>query len=157
MKMLRSKKALSPVIATIILIAVTVAVSLAVAAWMGALTFSFVGGSEQLTYTSYVWKTGTSGFDPKITLTVENTGSGSSTIASVAVDGNPLATTNCTINGVALTPTTLTKGSTATIVITPSKPFPGQTTTGFVSGIEYNFMVVTAKGNQFGPYVLPAP
>jgi len=156
MKILNSKRALSPVIATIILIAVTVAVSLAVAAWMGALTFSFTS-TEQLTFTSYVWTTGTSGFDPKITLTVENTGSGSSTIASVAVDGNPLATTNCTINGVALTPTTLTKGSTATIVITPSKPFPSQTTVGFVSGIEYNFMVVTAKGNQFGPYTLSAP
>jgi flagellin-like protein len=39
MKMRKSRRALSPVIATIILIAVTVAVSIAVAAWMGALTF----------------------------------------------------------------------------------------------------------------------
>lgn len=38
---LLNKKALSPVVATIILIAVTVAVSIAVAAWMGALTFQF--------------------------------------------------------------------------------------------------------------------
>ncbi|MGQ9552422.1 MAG: archaellin/type IV pilin N-terminal domain-containing protein, partial [Candidatus Bathycorpusculaceae bacterium] len=36
MKIVRSKKALSPVVASIILIAVTVAVSIAVAAWMGA-------------------------------------------------------------------------------------------------------------------------
>jgi len=33
-KLLKSKKALSPVVAAIILIAVTVAVSIAVAAWM---------------------------------------------------------------------------------------------------------------------------
>ena len=33
-KLFRSKKALSPVVAAIILIAVTVAVSIAVAAWM---------------------------------------------------------------------------------------------------------------------------
>ena len=38
----RSRKALSPVIASIILIAVTVAVSIAVAAWMGALTIRFI-------------------------------------------------------------------------------------------------------------------
>jgi flagellin-like protein len=37
MKILKSKKALSPVVASIILIAVTVAVSLAVAIWMGGL------------------------------------------------------------------------------------------------------------------------
>ena len=42
----RSKKALSPVVASIILIAVTVAVSIAVAAWMGALTVGFMGSSS---------------------------------------------------------------------------------------------------------------
>ena len=36
-KMKKNAKALSPVVASIILIAVTVAVSIAVAAWMGAL------------------------------------------------------------------------------------------------------------------------
>ena len=49
MKILKSRKALSPVVASIILIAVTVAVSIAVAAWMGALTFSFMA-TEQLSY-----------------------------------------------------------------------------------------------------------
>jgi flagellin-like protein len=152
MKMLRSKKALSPVIATIILIAVTVAVSLAVAAWMGALTFSFTS-TEQITYTSYTWTTGTSGSDPKIALTVENTGSGTLTIANVEVDG---VTANYTLTllpsgtPVAAPGTlTLTKGSSAKIVIMP--------TGGFSSGVQYNFLVVTAKGNQFGPYTLPAP
>jgi flagellin-like protein len=40
-KFKKNAKALSPVIATIILIAVTVAVSVVVAAWMGALTTIF--------------------------------------------------------------------------------------------------------------------
>jgi len=40
-----SKKALSPVVAAIILIAVAVVVSIAVAAWMGSLTFFY--GSEK--------------------------------------------------------------------------------------------------------------
>jgi flagellin-like protein len=54
MKMLRSKKALSPVVASIILIAVTVAVSIAVAAWMGALTFTFMK-TEEIAFTAQVW------------------------------------------------------------------------------------------------------
>ncbi len=40
--MLKQSRALSPVVASIILIAATVAVSISVAAWMGALTFTFV-------------------------------------------------------------------------------------------------------------------
>jgi len=40
---MRNRKALSPVVASIILIAVTVGVSLVCAYWMGALTFSFQG------------------------------------------------------------------------------------------------------------------
>jgi flagellin-like protein len=54
MKILRSKKALSPVVASIILIAVTVAVSIAVAAWMGALTFTFMK-TEEIAFTAEVW------------------------------------------------------------------------------------------------------
>ncbi len=46
MKILKSKKALIPVVASIILIAVIVAVSIAVAAWMGALTIGFMGSSS---------------------------------------------------------------------------------------------------------------
>jgi flagellin-like protein len=143
MKMLRSKKALSPVIATIILIAVTVAVSLAVAAWMGALTFSFTS-TEQITYTSYLWGT-KNGADVNITLTVKNTGPSTLTLANVEQDG--ATATNYYINSTGHTTLLMPKGSSAKIVITYA----------FVSGIEYNFMVVTAKGNQFGPYTLTAP
>ena len=53
-KFRKSAKALSPVIATIILIAVTVAVSVVVAAWMGALTIGFMGNSEQAKVTNVV-------------------------------------------------------------------------------------------------------
>ena len=54
MKILKSKKALSPVVASIILIAVTVAVSIAVAAWMGALTFTFMR-TEEIAFTGQEW------------------------------------------------------------------------------------------------------
>jgi flagellin-like protein len=56
MKILKSKKALSPVVASIILIAVTVAVSLAVAIWMGSLTGGYMK-TEELQITGYRWGT----------------------------------------------------------------------------------------------------
>ena len=48
-------KALSPVVASIILIAVTVAVSIAVGVWMFGLSGSFMGGAEQLKVTQVVF------------------------------------------------------------------------------------------------------
>jgi flagellin-like protein len=84
MKILKSKKALSPVVASIILIAVTVAVSIAVAAWMGALTFTFTSVEElQLPPSSEV----TFGTSPKsITLTVRNTGTSKVSIVDVKIN-----------------------------------------------------------------------
>jgi len=54
MKILKSKKALSPVVASIILIAVTVAVSIAVAVWMGALPGLFMK-IEEISFTGQEW------------------------------------------------------------------------------------------------------
>lgn len=46
--MLKSRKALNPVVASIILIAVVVAGSIAVAAWMGALAFNFMVNTKDI-------------------------------------------------------------------------------------------------------------
>jgi flagellin-like protein len=81
MKMLRSKKALSPVVASIILIAVTVAVSIAVAAWMGALTIGRMGTSS-LTITNVSFPTNTT----TIIITMKNTGTQQVTISTVKVN-----------------------------------------------------------------------
>jgi flagellin-like protein len=85
MKILRSKKALSPVVASIILIAVTVAVSIAVAAWMGALTIGFMGSSS-ITITDYHFG-GTSGSTTNnITIIMKNTGTKQVIISNVKVN-----------------------------------------------------------------------
>jgi flagellin-like protein len=81
MKILRSRKALSPVVASIILIAVTVAVSIAVAAWMGALTFGFMG-TEQAKITYVGWTGPNTGF----TINVNNTGTKDLTIQQILVN-----------------------------------------------------------------------
>jgi flagellin-like protein len=87
MKMFRSRKALSPVVASIILIAVTVAVSIAVAAWMGALTFGFMGSSS-LTITSVDFlPNGGSGLSNNyMVLHVKNTGTKQVTVAQVKIN-----------------------------------------------------------------------
>ena len=85
MKILRSRKALSPVVASIILIAVTVAVSIAVAAWMGALTFSFMG-TEQLRISKITWTWNTDPALRAFVINVNNTGTKDMTISQVLVN-----------------------------------------------------------------------
>jgi flagellin-like protein len=83
MKILKSKKALSPVVASIILIAVTVAVSIAVAAWMGAIPGRFIT-QPQLSITDMKFD----GTDNKtITIKVSNTGTAVGTVAQIKVNG----------------------------------------------------------------------
>jgi len=87
MKILKSKKALSPVVASIILIAVTVAVSIAVAAWMGALTIGFMGSSSITITGTDFYPTGGSGQTTNyINITLKNTGTKSVTIGQIKVN-----------------------------------------------------------------------
>ena len=90
-KLLKSKKALSPVVAAIILIAVTVAVSIAVAAWMGSLTIGFMETTE-MTITDVT-------FNPSLnnmTVAVTNSGTSDATISMVKVNGNTILSTAIT-------------------------------------------------------------
>jgi flagellin-like protein len=82
-KLLKSKKGLSPVVAAIILIAVTVAVSIAVAAWMGSLTIGFMETSE-LTITDVEFDTNPPG---SIFVYVTNSGTSSFTVRNIRVNG----------------------------------------------------------------------
>jgi flagellin-like protein len=142
MKILKSKKALSPVVASIILIAVTVAVSLAVAIWMGSLTTGQMQ-TEGISFVNYAWATPGNTTVPYIELKIRNTGSADLSIAEVRVDNTVMPAGNLSIS----LPYSLPKGSEVTIKITHT----------FQRGVTYNFYVRTSKGNVFGPYTLPAP
>jgi len=128
----KNNKALSPVIATVILIAVTIAASTAVAAWMGALTWTFTT-TEQIRYTAYQW----GALDNSISLTVKNTGPSALTIASIQVDGASQSSVSPALGS----GYQLAKGASQAFNITHT----------FTNGEQYNFMFVTARGNQFGP------
>jgi len=139
MKILKSKKALSPVVASIILIAVTVAVSIAVAAWMGALTFSFMAGSEQVRI-SYVQWTGNATTTKKIIITVDNEGTAVITLNRAYVNNVLIidANTNCTGESIAT-------GASADFEITYN----------WAAGQTYDITVETAKNNKFSTVATP--
>ena len=82
-KLLKNKKALSPVVAAIILIAVTVAVSIAVAAWMGSLTIGFMETSE-LVITNIAFDS----TNNNMTLSLANSGTSTATISQIRINGN---------------------------------------------------------------------
>ena len=146
-KLFKSRKALSPVVAAIILIAVTVAVSIAVAAWMGALTFTFMA-TEEITFTGYTWDT--SSPSQYILLAVKNTGSGDLSISEVRISGVTAASVKIGTTTVdSNNPYLLNPGSSATLNVTRTE--------GYTSGTKYEFVVISTKGNQFGPYIKTAP
>jgi archaeal type IV pilus assembly protein PilA len=124
----RSKKALSPVVASIILIAVTVAVSIAVAAWMGALTVGFMQ-TEELKITSVTFNGNTA------TVVVHNYGTDGVTINAVMVNDSP-------ISAPAYTPDSTVEANTdVSINIIYAN--------GFAVGSNYQFKIASAKGNSF--------
>jgi flagellin-like protein len=133
MKMLRSRKALSPVVASIILIAVTVAVSIAVAAWMGALTFSFMGTERlQIVKMTWNWNANPRNFQ----IFVNSTGTKDVTINQIQVNYAGVASAN-----VSPTPPFILKAS-KSITITVNY--------AYANGTEYDISVVeTASGYKF--------
>ena len=79
-KIIKSRKGLSPVVAAIILIAVTVAVSIAVAAWMGSMAVSDMKVSE-LTITQLEFT------DDSVVVYVSNTGTSDVTVHRIRING----------------------------------------------------------------------
>ena len=143
----RKKKALSPVVASIILIAVTVAVSIAVAAWMGALTFSFTN-TEQVNITSMTFTVGDATHGT-ITVIANNTGTSPVTMNTVVVNNN--------------NPTSIvTKvGPAATVGALPVS-IPANQGCQFIltmqvdNGANYQLKMTSSKGNAF-IYTATAP
>lgn len=124
-KMRKNAKALSPVVASIILIAVTVAVSIAVAAWMGALTVGFMGSSS-VNINSVAFT------DTTATLSLKNTGTNDVTITTVKVN-NQL---------VDVTDTPLTSGATGSLDVSGT----------YVAGNPYKFDLYDGSGQVIGSY-----
>jgi flagellin-like protein len=112
---MKSRKGISPVIATVILVAVAITVSVSVAYWMGGIS-SLYTRLEKIEVQSAVASKGVTG-NYTITLAVKNTGSADATIDSVFINGKPLSqftgvTTNLAVGG-----TSVVAGGSASVVV----------------------------------------
>jgi len=131
-KFRKNAKALSPVVASIILIAVTVAVSVVVAAWMGGMTIGLMGNAEQVSITNIAFTSTTS-----IDVMVQNAG------------GTASSVTNAFFNGAAVTltgaPVALPKSSSVTITL---GAYTNGTALTLTPGTSYTIKMLTAKGTS---------
>jgi flagellin-like protein len=132
-KFKKNSKGLSPVVASIILIAVTVAVSVVVAAWMGGMTLGLMGSAEKAVITNVAFTDGGSGTDT-IAVTVQNTGDTSVSISSTFLD-------NKAASSFAVSPTPIAKASTSVVTLTVP-------TATIVPGTQYTIKLVTGAGNS---------
>ena len=130
-----SKKAVSPVIATLLMIAVAVAASVIVYVWSAGLLGTLMGGGgaqvkEQIIVEAYDW--GTLG---SLKLYIRNVGSTEVTIAQVYVGG-----AQCSTSWNPVMPLAPKGSSTGTVTIS------GMTATG---GTAYTVKIVTNTGGVF--------
>jgi flagellin-like protein len=139
-KLFKSGKALSPLVAAIILIMVAVAASVVVAAWIGGLTLTSVA-TEQVALSDVVW-----GADnANVSVTFENTGTADLSIKEFKIAGVDPKSISPTLD----TPYLLKRGSSVTFLVSKVG--------GFNHKVHYMFMVTTSKGKSFGPYYRTAP
>jgi len=139
MKILKNKKALSPVVASIILIAVTVAVSIAVAAWMGALSFGFMSSGEQLQL-GYPWNWETTTDPCSVYINVTNAGTSTIVIAAGRIDSKAATITAIWLSS-GTASLTIPKGDKACVQISNSSTF--------TAGTQYTFTIITGTNKEF--------
>ena len=88
MRKIQSRKAVSPVIATVILVAVAITVSVAVAYWMGGISSQYTQFEKVEIQTAYSVKTALTGWN--ITMEIKNTGSAASTLLRCFINEVPV-------------------------------------------------------------------
>ena len=140
-KFKKNAKALSPVVASIILIAVTVAVSVVVAAWMGGMTIGLMGNAEQAKITNDVLANSNS-TTAQAVVTVQNTGSATVDITSATIDGHTATVTAAT--GWTSGQVAIPKGTSVDITIAIGNSLASQQ---FSDSAQYTIKLMTAKGN----------
>jgi len=145
--MSRSRSGISPVMATVILVAIAIVIAIAVAFWATGLVGVFTR-FEKLEVTSAYYVSGTG-----VVLKVRNTGSADTSIDDIYVNGVPCS------GGCGISPTiqpgstyAMTVGTEVTITVT--NPPSGVTGGNWQSGVTYEVMVHTASGKSYPVSVL---
>lgn len=136
------KRGISPVVATVILVAVTIVVAVAVAYWMGGITGLYTR-FEKLEIVNITADKETGG-NFTITVTIKNTGSADATLDNVLLNGklpNQYPSDNITISG--LGPIKVGETKTINIEIQPA------TGSSFASGVSLEVRLHSAAGQDY--------
>jgi flagellin-like protein len=169
---LRKRKAVSPVIATVILIAVAVALGIAVAFWASGLTSSFskyekLGVNTQFATLDSSCPSTLSGLKAPcwtVNLGGQNTGSSDATITQIQVNGVPISATNAALTS---TPANSGTNGAISIAVVSGGTFSIQFTLDssglavsnahtFTDGQTIQVTIITAAGNNYpASIVLP--
>jgi flagellin-like protein len=131
MSLFKNRKAISPVIATVILVAVAITISVAVAYWMGGISGQYTRFEKVEIQAASCVKSPTAypGFWV-ITLTLKNSGSATSTLNGVYVDDIVATSTWTTATPPVFVPPTVNTVISADVDLTVTKSIPsGQTGT----------------------------
>jgi len=159
---IREKRALSPVIATVILISVTIVVAVSVAYWMGSIASGYTT-FEQIelptVYAKYYSDLGgTLGAGWKVTIMLKNTGSADATVDNIFLNGIPLDdyssgwmlgyTGGSNVTSFPTSGISVTKGSTVTLYL-----YLNSTVEGCSSGTTIDIKIHTASGRDYPTHV----
>ena len=134
--MSRSRSGISPVVATVILVAIAIVIAIAVAFWATGLVGVFTR-FEKIEITAAYYDANKGG----VVLVAKNTGSAPATIDDIYVNGKPSKIADFKFNASAQF---LDVGQNATITVTGK----------FVSGVTYELAVHTASGKTYPVAVL---
>jgi flagellin-like protein len=134
----RIVKGLEPLIAAIILIAITLVIAIAVVAWMTGLFGTTIGGAESLVILPNATLT-REGNDWKLSVSIRNTGSSPSTVIAIYVDKH-----SCFSGSQKIDP-----GRIYSWVDSEESTAANCGNIELISGVRYTIKVVTAAGNMF--------
>jgi flagellin-like protein len=144
--MSRSRSGISPVVATVILVAIAIVIAIAVAFWATGLVGVFTR-FEKLEITSIYFDSNS------VVLIVRNTGSADATIDNIFVNGRPCVVgdaDNCGINPEL--PKTIDVGT--SLQLTVNYPPTAITEGKWQGGVTYEVAVHTASGKTYPAAVL---
>ena len=148
---IRDEKAISPVIATIIIVAVAIVMSIAVAYWVLGLAGTFTR-YEKLEIVA-MYATSTNG-GWEVTAKLRNTGSATATINMILINGRPIGTLGQAVSVDPEPPITLNPGDEKTFVISIAGQSSGDIK--FVPGMSIEITFHTAAGSDY-PKVVVLP
>jgi len=148
---MKSRKGISPVIATVILVAVAITVSVSVAYWMGGIS-SMYTRLEKIEVSSAIATKNVDG-TYTVALAVKNTGSADATIDNVMINGKLLSQFSPAPTAVFVPASgAVVSGGTATVTVT----IPANATAPFTSGTTLEVKLHTSAGKDY-PQMVTLP